>query len=111
MDEVIVKRYVAVEAFFDAEGGLTPTCIYWYDGRVFPVDKVLDKRPAASLKAGGQGIRYTVRVCGKETYLFFENTVSGVDLPERWFVEERLGFNKTLVPWPREGSNIEIVDE
>ncbi len=42
---------------------------------------LLDVRRAASTKAGGQGIRYTVRVLGRETYLFEEEN--------RWFVEAR----------------------
>jgi hypothetical protein len=35
---------------------------------------------AASTKVGGCGIRYTVRIEGKETYLFDEDG--------KWFVEE-----------------------
>ena len=45
------------------------------------IDRVLDVRPAASLKAGGAGLRYTVRIGRTETYLFLEET--------RWFVERR----------------------
>jgi len=45
------------------------------------VDRVLDVRPAASLKAGGAGTRYTVRIRGRQTYLFREE--------DRWFVERR----------------------
>ena len=44
------------------------------------IDKVLDKRKAASLKVGGQGIRYTCRVSGKEIYMFLEDG-------SRWFIE------------------------
>ena len=79
MYENIVKTYVSVEVFFDEAGGITPRSIQWEDGRVFFIDKILDVRPAASLKAGGQGMRYTCRIQGKETYLFYENP--------RWFVE------------------------
>ena len=38
-------------------------------------------RRAASLKAGGAGTRYTVRIGRSETYLFNEDG--------RWFVERR----------------------
>ena len=50
-------------------------------GRRFPVERVLDVRRAAATKAGGQGIRYTCRILGHETYLFEDDG--------RWFVEEK----------------------
>lgn len=73
------KVYVAVTARFDLDGAVTPLSIEWEDGRVFEVDKILDSRRAASLKAGGIGMRYLCRIQNKETYLFFEEP--------RWFVE------------------------
>lgn len=73
------KVFVEVTARFDAAGSVTPLAIRWEDGRVFPIDRVLEARQAASLKAGGQGIRYTVRIRGRVTYLFYEEP--------RWFVE------------------------
>ncbi len=76
-----IKTYVSVEVLFDEAGQMMPRAVQWEDGRVFAIDKVLDVRPAASLKAGGQGMRYTCRIRGKETYLFYENP--------RWFVERR----------------------
>lgn len=75
------KVYVEVVAKFDPEGGLLPQSIRWEDGTVYEIDKVLQVCRAASLKAGGAGIRYTVRICNKETYLFLEEN--------RWFVERR----------------------
>ena len=75
------KTYVAVLAKFEPDGRLLPLQIEWEDGRVYSVDRVLDVRRAASLKAGGYGIRYTCRISGKETYLFYEK--------DRWFVERR----------------------
>ncbi|WP_195984094.1 hypothetical protein [Clostridium sp. D33t1_170424_F3] len=73
------KVYVEVDAHFDAGGKLTPTAITWEDGRHFEIDRVLDMRRAASLKAGGIGTRYRVRILGKERYLWFEGP--------SWFVE------------------------
>jgi hypothetical protein len=51
---------------------------------------VLDIRQAAAMKVGGQGDRYTIRVKGKETCLFFERStkLSG-NVIGRWFVEKR----------------------
>ena len=57
-----IKTYVPVEALFDEAGQIHPRTIQWEDGRVFAIDQILDVRPAASLKAGGQGIRYTCPV-------------------------------------------------
>lgn len=74
-----VKKYVEVIARHASDGGVLPLRIVWDDGTVYDIDRVLDKRRAASLKVGGTGIRYLVRVCGKETYLFYEDPC--------WFVE------------------------
>lgn len=75
------KVYVDVTASFSADGGLRPLSVRWEDGTVFAVDRVLDVRPAAALKAGGCGIRYTCRICGQQTYLFLDE--------DRWFVEAK----------------------
>jgi hypothetical protein len=76
------KKYVEVTARFDTEGRIIPLKILWEDGASFFIDRVLDVRPAASLKAGGAGIRYTCRINNFEKYLFLEES--------RWFVEEIL---------------------
>jgi len=51
----------------------------------YKIDKVLDIRQAASLKAGGAGIRYKIRVRDRETYLFLEENKTG----DRWFMERK----------------------
>jgi hypothetical protein len=60
-----VKVYVPVNATFDADGTMIPTYLF-FDGRRFQIDKVLDIRQAAAMKAGGQGDRYTVRITGSK---------------------------------------------
>lgn len=77
----VFKQFVAVYVYFDIAGNIKPLKIEWPDGRIFEVDKVLDMRQAASLKAGGQGIRYTCRIGDKSAYLFYE--------APRWFVEAK----------------------
>ncbi len=74
-----MKKYVAVECRFDEAGQMRPLAVLWDDGRRFPVERVLDVRRAASLKAGGTGIRYQCEILGHETYLYFEDP--------RWFVD------------------------
>lgn len=76
-----MKQYVKVNATFDCDGNLIPKCIYWDDNKKFIIDKITDIRYAASLKAGGVGIRYTCRISGKEGFLFLEEN--------RWFVNTK----------------------
>lgn len=73
-----MKQYVSVTATFDADGNILPLKINWDDGRTFEIDRITDVRYAASLKAGGAGIRYTCRIKQTEKYLFLEDN--------RWFV-------------------------
>lgn len=80
-DLMIRKVYVEVTAKFDVDGNITPLSVTWEDGTVYTIDKVVDKRRAASLKAGGIGMRYTCRILGQESYLFYEEP--------RWFVEAK----------------------
>ena len=75
------KVFVNVLARYDTEGGIVPVSVTWEDGRTFPVDRVLEMRAAASLKVGGAGLRYRVRIGRSETYLFLEEN--------RWFVEAK----------------------
>ncbi len=75
------KVFVEVVAKFSREGKITPISVIWQDGRVYEIDKILDIRRAASLKVGGMGIRYTCRIRGKDTFLYYEEP--------KWFVEGR----------------------
>lgn len=70
---------VAVILKQDIDGGKTPLSIIWNDGRSFEIDRILDVRRAASLKAGGVGERYTCRIRNKQIYLFDEEGC--------WFLE------------------------
>lgn len=75
------KAYVSVNIDVDKDGGVSPRYIRWENGLVFKIDQVLYKCRAASKKVGGGGIRYTVLIRGRESYLFQEG--------ERWFVEAK----------------------
>lgn len=75
------KKYVKVVSATDEDGLVTPLSIEWEDGRVYEIDRVLDRRHAASLKVGGTGMRYLVRIGHATTYLFHEEA--------RWFVEAK----------------------
>lgn len=84
------KVYVAVRTDFAADGTMLPREITWEDGEKFEIDRVLDIRQAAAMKAGGQGDRYTIMVRGIQSYLFFERStnLTGNNIG-RWFVERR----------------------
>ena len=75
------KVFVKVTASFDTDGRITPLSLEWEDGRLYTIDRITDLRRAASLKAGGMGLRYTVIINGKQSYLFYEGP--------NWFVEGR----------------------
>ena len=72
------KRYVPVIVRFEADGKLRPLEIQFDEALRYPVDKILDVRRAACQSVGGVGDRYTCRIQGKESYLWFEKG--------RWFV-------------------------
>lgn len=73
-----MKQYVEVFAKFDINGRIIPFAVKIEDEK-FEIDRVRDIRPAASLKSGGAGIRYTCSVEGRPAYLFLEET--------KWFIE------------------------
>ncbi len=81
MDAGCRKAYVSVNVDIDEEGAVQPRAIRWRGGRSYRIDRVLYKCRAASQKVGGGGIRYTVQINGRETYLFNEGS--------KWFVEAR----------------------
>lgn len=84
------KVYVDVVAAFDRGGKIRPLSIRWEDGTTYEIDKLLDVRSTAAMKAGGHGDRYTVTISGREKYLFFErNTSSSGNNTGRWFVERK----------------------
>lgn len=73
------KVYVDVYARFTKDGGMEPVGLIWGNGKLFVVDRILDATRAASLKAGGCGIRYTCMIKGKRVQIFYEENY-------RWFV-------------------------
>ena len=75
------KVYVDVILKQDKDGNTRPLSITWTDGSVYEVDRLKQVCRAASLKVGGCGMRYTIVVCGKETYIFEEDG--------KWFVEAK----------------------
>jgi hypothetical protein len=88
MEEILkteYKVYVDVLELHAKDGLITPLGFVWEDGRKYPVDGVVDIRKAASLKAGGVGLRYTVKIGQNVKFMFLEDD-SGV---RRWFMERK----------------------
>lgn len=77
------RKYVGVVSLTTSDGLVSPLEIRWDDGRRFRIDRILDRRQAQSLKTGGTGMRYTVRVGGRDTRLFYD------DYRRAWFVEAK----------------------
>ena len=77
----MAKVFVEVIAKFTKDGKKVPLIIKWEDGRSFDIDRITDIRRAASVKAGGQGIRYRCRLNGRETYRWLEE--------DKWCVESK----------------------
>lgn len=78
---VMEQKFLEVTAKFEAGSGkIFPQSFIWHDKKI-KIDKIIDARPAASLKHGGQGMRYT---CAVKNYIFYlycdEN---------RWFIETK----------------------
>lgn len=74
------KVYVPVVAYYDQEGSITPIKIIWKNNTMYSIDRITQKIPAASLKSGGYGMRYTCMIHGHVRYLYLEET--------RWFIEK-----------------------
>lgn len=74
------KEFLKVNASFDEEGIIMPNSFMLKDGRQFDIDRITDRRPAPSLKMGGQGMRYTCSVLGRPVYLFLDDN--------KWFLEK-----------------------
>ena len=90
MAENGIKVYVQVKVDFREDGVMLPRRIVWEDGREYEIDRVTDIRQASAMRAGGQGDRYTVRIGGKQSYLFFERSPNQTgNCIGRWFVERK----------------------
>ena len=73
------KIYVKVRADHLIDGTTRPLMLRAEDGPVVSIDRITDVREAPSLKAGGQGVRYTCMAEGRQFFLFFDDPY--------WFIE------------------------
>lgn len=75
------KVYVGVELSVSPQGDVRPKTIIFEDGNKYQIDRLRQKCRAHATKVGGTGIRYTVIICNKQTYLYEDDG--------RWFVEAK----------------------
>lgn len=75
--KVLVKVLLVVAT----DGTKTPISLTFEDGKEYRIDRICGRRRAAATKVGGTGIRYTILVAGKQTYLFEDD--------DQWFVEAK----------------------
>lgn len=73
-------NFIDVTAKFEASTGKVVPLSFKFENKTIKIDKVIDIRPAASLKHGGQGIRYTCKARGVNFYLFWDEN--------KWFIEQ-----------------------
>lgn len=75
------KEFIDVVCVHDRSGNVQPLFILWGDGVKYKIEKILQRCPAASLKCGGSGIRYTCQFSqGQRRYLYLSDN--------RWFIEK-----------------------
>ena len=80
------KLYVEVGVVYTPDGAMYPKYIRLnHRGEILVIDKILHRQRAASRKAGGCGICYTVQIKGQEARLFYEDAPKAC----RWFVETK----------------------
>jgi len=74
-----MKNFVEVIARFDEAGQIIPLYIV-FNNHNYKIDKIKEIIPAASMKSGGIGLRYTCKINGQIRYLFLEDT--------HWFIDK-----------------------
>ena len=76
----MTKKYVKVLTEINEDGIKTPKVIVYNDIK-YEIDRVIDIKNRPSMKVGGIGEKYSIRIGNNITNIFFENG--------RWFVEEK----------------------
>ena len=69
------KEYIKVRADHQLDGRIIPIKFRAEEGPTYIIDRIIDIRQAPSLKAGGQGTRYTCEVEGQIIYIFHDRSL------------------------------------
>ena len=81
-DSKFKKVFVGVMVKVSPEGEIRPINITYTDGITYEIDRLKQRCRAHATKVGGTGIRYTIVVEKKETYLFEDEG--------KWYVEGKV---------------------
>ena len=82
MQEQTYRRVdVGVTLKVSPEGNVRPLTITFGNGTPYKINGLKQRKRAAATKVGGTGIRYTVVIQNRETYLFEDEG--------KWFVEAK----------------------
>ena len=82
MQEKTFRRVdVGVTLKVSPEGNVRPLTITFENGKTYTIDRLKERKRAAATKVGGTGIRYTIVIQNRETYLFEDEG--------KWFVEAK----------------------
>ncbi|MBQ8451985.1 MAG: hypothetical protein IJ538_04360 [Clostridia bacterium] len=73
-----MRKNICVIAKMNEDGVISPLSFFW-NGEQFAVQKVLERRKAASLKGGGTGIRFKCEINQKTHFMWLDGYT--------WFVE------------------------
>lgn len=82
-----MRKYVRMIAVFSSDGQITPRAILLENGDVVEIRQVCEIRRAASMGAGGFGMRYTCISNSREIHVFFENN--------RWFIDSEMSLHSS----------------
>ena len=75
------KVFVDVIVRESKDGRKRPMSLIFADGKSYAIDRLVQVKRCSANKVDGTGIRYTVSIRGKETYLFEDKG--------KWFVEAK----------------------
>ena len=88
------KVYVTMIVKILKDGSIRPLSMVWEDGATYDIDRVLYVTPAASLKVGGCGKRYTVMIemfpCFRQGYC---------ERRRFWLIVLRISLFKSCLCW------------
>ncbi len=82
------KAYVGVDVRFDLDGHAFPHSLTWENGRLYVIDQVLAVESCSGF--GSLADRYTIRIQGRQRYLYYEPSLLPAEANVgRWFVERK----------------------
>ena len=80
---MVLKKYITVESKQDANGNERPRKIFWNDGRVFPIKRILYR--CNPVDDEYDGVRYTVQIDNYQRDIY-------LDYDGQWYVEAKRRF-------------------